>query len=344
MKGWSRRHFLEQTLRTGAGLALGLRPAAMAQAGSRDQTTETQITILHTNDTHSRLEPFPPDDRRYGGLGGAARRATLVRKIRQENPHTLLVDAGDAFQGTPFYNFYHGEADYRVMSAIGYDVVTLGNHEFDGGLDALARAINFATFDIVSANYDFRQTILRDRIKPYVVRELAGVKVGIFGLGIALDGLVVESNRRGVIYLDPVQTARAMVRTLKLKEEAVLVICLSHLGYYPRKEGVPSEQKKEEFGDVELAEQVEGIDAIIGGHTHTFMREPVVVRRPGGGTTVIFQVGFGGINLGRLDFFIRERSVARWSAEVIPVSPSAETAMGEGCTDVRLAPVPASFG
>jgi 5'-nucleotidase len=328
MKRWSRRHFLSRTL--GAGLAVGLSGSASARGGLFGGITETQITLLHTNDTHSRLEPFPPDDRRYGGLGGAARRATLVRRIRRENPNTLLVDAGDAFQGTPFYNFYRGEVEYRVMSAIGYDVVTLGNHEFDSGLDALARALNFATFDIVSANYDFRETILRDRIKPYVVKEVGGVKIGIFGLGIALDGLVVESNRRGVLSLDPLPTARAMVRTLKFKEEAVLVVCLSHLGYYPRKESPSPGPAREAFGDLELAEQVEGIDVIIGGHTHTFMQEPVVVRRPTGGTTLIFQVGFGGIILGRLDLFVRERQIARWSADVIPVAADVEERMSPG--------------
>jgi 5'-nucleotidase len=324
MRPLSRRQFITRSLGSGAAVVLGPTFQFDVLGRMRDVSTraraaaETTITILHTNDTHSRLEPFPADDPRNAGLGGAARRATLVKKIRQENPNTLLVDSGDAFQGTPFYNVYRGEVEYRVMSAIGYDVVGLGNHEFDSGLESLARAVNFAKFDIVCSNYDFRETLLRDRIKPYVVKEVGGIKVGVFGLGIAFDGLVLESNRKGVRYLDPLQTARAMIRVLRYQEDATLVICLSHLGLLNRREGEASNQRRE-FGDRELAEQVEGIDAIIGGHTHTFMKEPEIVKRPGSGSTLIFQVGFGGINVGRLDFTIKDNKVLGASGRLVPI-------------------------
>src|SRR3954454_4309548 len=145
---------------------------------------ETLITIIHTNDTHSQIDPFPADDRLYPGKGGVARRATLVKRIRAENPNTLLIDAGDAFQGTPYFNFYKGEVEYKSMSAIGYDVVTLGNHDFDNGVEGLAAAMKLAKFEFVSANYDVRGTPIEARVKPYVVRELGGIRLGIFGLGI----------------------------------------------------------------------------------------------------------------------------------------------------------------
>src|SRR5262249_37879752 len=145
---------------------------------------ETLITILHTNDTHSQIDPLPDNDRDYPNKGGVARRATLVKRVRRENPNTLLVDAGDVFQGTPYFNFYKGEVEYKSMSMIGYDVGTLGNHDFDNGVNALAAALKFANFDIVSTNYDFRGTALESRVKPYMTRDLGDVKVGLFGLGI----------------------------------------------------------------------------------------------------------------------------------------------------------------
>src|SRR5258706_6650911 len=146
---------------------------------------ETLISVLHTNDTHSQIDPFPADDPQYPGKGGVARRATLVRRVRKDNPNTLLIDAGDAFQGTPYFNFYKGEVEYKSMSQIGYDVSTLGNHEFDNGVDALAAAMKFANFDFVSANYDVHGTPLEARVKAYVVRQVAGVRIGLFGLGIS---------------------------------------------------------------------------------------------------------------------------------------------------------------
>src|SRR3982751_3484033 len=174
----SRRNFI------GGSMALG---AAFAASSSRGMFSwpansltapllepvagETLITVIHTNDTHSQIDPFPADDRLYPGKGGVARRATLVKRVRQENPNTLLIDAGDAFQGTPYFNYYKGEVEYKSMSAIGYDVVTLGNHDFDNGIEGLAAAMKFATFDFVSANYDLRGTALESRVQPYVVRE-----------------------------------------------------------------------------------------------------------------------------------------------------------------------------
>ncbi|MEJ7616994.1 MAG: metallophosphatase [Pyrinomonadaceae bacterium] len=269
-------------LRTAAAvLPLPLLGATRRVALSEGETQK--ITILHTNDTHSQIDPLPPNDPN-AGRGGVARRATLVRRLRAENPHTLLIDGGDAFQGTPYFNLYKGEVEYKAMSAIGYDVVTLGNHDFDNGVEALAAAMKFANFDFVSANYDVRGTAIAERVKRYVVRTLGRTRVGLFGLGIRLAGLNTPNSFRGITYLDPVGAARDAVRALREREKCSLVVGISHLGYYPN-------PRENEIGDSQIAAQVDGIDFIAGGHTHTFMEEPVMVRQPAGGETMIFQVG-----------------------------------------------------
>lgn len=259
---------------------------------------EVKITILHTNDTHSQIDPLPDNDLLYPGKGGVARRATLVKRVREENPNTILIDGGDVFQGTPYFNFYKGEVEYRAMSAIGYDAATLGNHEFDNGVEALANAIKFAKFELLSANYDVSGTPLEGRVKPYVVREFEGIRVGLFGLGISPVGLITPENFKGVTYRDPVEAAREVVKILREKEKCTLVVGMSHLGYYP-------EPRPGQIGDSQVAAQVDGIDFIAGGHTHTFMERPVIVKQPGGGETLLFQVGKSGIFVGRVDFTIR---------------------------------------
>jgi 5'-nucleotidase len=298
----TRRSFLKTALLSSLGLPL--RAVSHTLTGrlldvplGNLRPGETHITILHTNDTHSQIEPLPQGGP-YGGDGGVARRATLIEKIRAENPYTLLVDAGDAFQGTPYFNLYRGEVEFKTMSAMGYDAMTLGNHEFDNGVDALAAAMKFANFDFVSANYDVRGTSLETRVKPYVVRTLNGVRIGIFGLGINLVGLNSPLTFKGIRFLDPVETARRVARDLREREQCAMVVCLSHLGYYPQ-------PQNGELGDSQLAAQVNGIDFIASGHTHTFMSQPVIIKQPSGKETVIFQVGQSGVYLGRVDFRVR---------------------------------------
>ncbi len=301
-----RRAFLTTSAAFGAtlfGLPRGLELISGAAAPA---TIDTIITILHTNDTHSQIDPLPPNDAN-AGKGGVARRATLVKRIRQENPNTLLVDAGDVMQGTPYFNFYRGEVEYKAMSAIGYDVGTLGNHEFDNGVEALAAALKFANFDLVSANYDVKGTVLEGRVKPYVVKTVGGIKVGLFGLGISPVALITPANFKGVTYNDPVVSARAVVKTLKETERCALVVCMSHLGYY-----VDGQR-----GDSLVASQVDGIDFIASGHTHTFMKEPVKTKQPCGAETLIFQVGKSGINVGRVDFTFRTGKLIAASAKLL---------------------------
>lgn len=276
---------------------------------------ETLITILHTNDQHSQIDPLPANDRN-AGKGGVARRGTLVKRIRQENPNTLLVDAGDSFQGTPYFNLYKGVVEYKAMSAVGYDVVTLGNHDFDNGIEGLAEAMKSATFEFVSANYDLTSTIIAKRVKPYVVRELGGVRVGVFGLGIKLEGLNPPETFKGLKYLDPVRMARGTARLLRTQERCAMVVCLSHLGYYP-------EPKGDEVGDSQVVAQVDGIDFIASGHTHTFMKQPVLAKQPSGKETVIFQVGKSGIYLGRVDFTVRRNKVTATAGRLLDLRDAA---------------------
>lgn len=312
-----RRDFLRHSLLGTAGLTglsalASLPPAAAATLAS---SAPRRLTILHTNDMHSRIEPFPDTGGPWAGLGGMARRATMIQQIRAQEPHVLLLDSGDIFQGTPYFNFFGGELEYKLMSQMGYDASTLGNHDFDNGLEGLLRQLPNAKFPFLIANYDFGQTPLAGRFQPYKVFDKAGLRVGVFGLGIELQGLVADKNFGATRYLDPVATTRELVAQLRGAEQCDLVICLSHLGY--QYSGAADAAK---IDDRKLAAQVAGIDLILGGHTHTFLDRPEPIASPGGHQTLINQVGWSGINLGRLDFeFGRGRRPALAQAAVLPV-------------------------
>jgi 5'-nucleotidase len=302
-----RRTFLWRAGFLAAGAALLPRRLA-----ARDTV---RLVILHTNDTHSRMDPFP-DGGELGGLGGAARRAALVERIRREEEHVLLVDSGDIFQGTPYFNLFGGEVEFRAMSAMGYDVATLGNHDFDNRTEGLVEMLPHAEFDFVSTNYSISNRKLGDRVRPYVIREFDGVRVGVFGLGIAFQGLVTPSYHRGVEYVDPIPSARRAVRELRA-EGCALIICLSHLGY--RFGG-------DRVSDTVIAQRVPGIDLILGGHTHTFMDAPDVHEHPDHGISLVNQVGWGGVRLGRIDVALRADSgVGAWSGSVYPIDRSLDT-------------------
>jgi len=255
------------------------------------------ITILHTNDVHSYIDPFPADHPKNPNMGGVARRATLIEAIRKENPNVLLLDAGDIFQGTPYFNYYGGELEFKLMSMMQYDMATIGNHDFDNGIEGLLAQMPHATFDFVSANYDFKNTVLDGRIKPYKTKTIDGVKIGVFGLGVALEGLVDKQNSKETQYLDPIEIATDMSRILKQNEKCDVVICLSHLGFKYKDE-------PEKVCDIVLAQKTKDIDLIIGGHTHTFLDKPVIEKNLNGKDVIINQVGCYGVNLGRIDFYL----------------------------------------
>jgi len=254
---------------------------------------EVKITILHTNDVHSRIEPFPMDGSKYQGLGGTARRSTLVNQIRNEEKNVLLLDAGDMFQGTPYFNLFEGEVELDIMSKLGYDAGTFGNHEFDNGIDGILKHFDKANFPFVTSNYDFSKTKLAGKTKEYIVIEKEGIRIGIFGLGVDVEGLVDPKNHKDVVYLDPVEVSNRIVPILKDKEKCDLVICLSHLGY---------SYKDDKISDLTLVPQTKDIDLIIGGHTHTLLDKPTEVLNADGKVTLVNQVGNGGVRLGRIDY------------------------------------------
>lgn len=288
----NRRHFLRNTAYTGILLTSGAFPLL---ADSKDPDI-TKLTILHTNDVHSRLDPFPMDGSRNQGLGGVAKRATLIKRIRKEQKNVLLLDAGDIFQGTPYYNFFGGEIEMKVMSELGYDAATLGNHDFDGGLDGLERQLVHTKFPLISSNYDFSNTLMNKKTIPYTIFKKDGIKIGVFGLGISLDGLVLRSNYADTQYLDPLIEGQKWATFLRNEEKCDYVICLSHLGYKYKDDS-------NKISDVILAQNTNDIDLIIGGHTHTFLNEPDRLQNKDGRPVLVTQVGWAGIVLGRLDVY-----------------------------------------
>lgn len=289
-----RRHFIQQSAAATALVSLG---SIGLQSFS---SNPKKITILHTNDVHSHIDAFGPDDGRNANQGGVARRANLINSIRQENPNTLLLDAGDIFQGTPYFNYYGGELEFKLMSMLKYDLATIGNHDFDNGIDGLYAQLPHAKFNFVSANYDFSNTIMDGQVKPYQTFIKDGIKVGVFGLGIELDGLVDSALSKETKYLDPIERSQDMTRILKEEEQCQLIICLSHLGYHYK----DSESK---IDDLKLAKATQDIDLIIGGHTHTFLKKPTVVKNKIGQNTLVNQVGCYGINLGKIDFYFDDQ-------------------------------------
>ena len=284
-----RRDFIQKTA---AGSALVIGGLSLS---SFDEPEVKKLTILHTNDVHSHIDPFAMNDPKYPNMGGAARRATLIGQIRKEEPNVLLLDAGDVFQGTPYFNYYGGELEFKIMSMMQYDLCTMGNHDFDNGIDGFYKQLPHAKFDFVSANYDFKNTVLNGVVKPYKTFIKNGLKIGIFGLGVELNGLVNKNLYKETVYNNPIEVAQDMSRILKFNEKCDLVICLSHLGFI-----YADDPKK--VSDIVLARTTKNIDLIIGGHTHTFLTKPYLEKNLDGEEVMINQVGCYGINLGRIDF------------------------------------------
>lgn len=284
-----RRTFIKNTAASTALLSVG------GIALSCTEQEVKQITILHTNDVHSHIDPFGPNDGRNANKGGVARRATLIQRLRQENPNTLLLDAGDIFQGTPYFNYYGGELEFKLMSMLDYDAATIGNHDFDNGIDGLYAQLPHAQFDFISANYNFKNTIMDGHVAPYKIFIKNGVRIGVFGLGVELEGLVGKDMFKGTKYLDPIEIAQDMSRILKTEEQCDLIICLSHLGY--------DYENQQKVSDRSLARSTKDIDLIIGGHTHTFLDEPTLETNTIGKSVLVNQVGCYGLYVGKVDFY-----------------------------------------
>lgn len=285
----NRRHFIKQSAFTAGALL------ASQWALAETDATPQRLVILHTNDVHSRLEPFPMDGSRNQGLGGVAARAQLINDIRSKNEQVLLLDAGDMFQGTPYFNLYKGEPEIKAMTRMGYDACIMGNHDFDAGLDNFATQLNHAAFPVIMCNYDFTATSMEGKVIPYKVFKKGRLKIGVTGVGIEMHGLVPDNLTGSTKYLDPIERLNETADLLRKQKDCDMVICLSHLGYQYK-------ENPNKICDTILAKESEGVDLIIGGHTHTFLNEPVVVKNKKGNDVVINQVGWAGINLGRLDY------------------------------------------
>jgi len=300
-----RRKFLQHSAVLGAGVALS--PSLLAHP-QRPESLQ-KITILHTNDTHSNIETFPENHAAFPSRGGVARRHTLIQQIRREEQHVLLVDAGDIFQGTPYFNKFNGTLEMKLMSMLEYDAATMGNHDFDIGLDGFLAAKKLATFPFICSNYDFSNTQLKNETVPYKVFQKGAIKIGVFGIGIELEGLVMKSNYGDTVFQDPIEMANKWADYLRMELECDLVICLSHLGF---------QYRQNKLSDKVLAASTTNIDLIIGGHTHTFLEKPSYAKNAEGKLVLINQAGWAGLSLGRIDFYLGDRKKHK-GYELIPV-------------------------
>ncbi len=288
----SRRVFLKKLITT--GMAAGFSPPYIY--ARRDLT---RITLLHTNDVHSRLEPFPDNHPQFPGMGGASARAALINHIRSQVEHVLLFDSGDMFQGTPYFNFFSGEPEIKMMSLMQYDAATLGNHDFDNGVENLARQLEHAHFPVICSNYNFRDTAMEGKTLPFKVFEKGGIRIGVFGLGIELHGLVSEKLYGKTVYQNPVTHSAQIAWYLRNKEKCSLIVCLSHLGF---------KYADDKISDVKLARQSLNIDVILGGHTHTFIETPYTYYNRDNQPVLIAQAGWAGVRLGQIDYFFERKS------------------------------------
>ena len=253
----------------------------------------TKLVILHTNDTHSQVEPVGSSD-----MGGYARRMGVINKIRSEEPNVLLLDAGDFMQGTPYFNFYGGRVEVKAFQLMGYDAVTLGNHEFDNGMDSLVLVLENANLPIVNSNYDLQNTPLKPFVEPYKIIKRAGLKIGVFGLGINLKGLAFQKNFAGLVWNDPIKMANETSKYLKDTLKCDLVVCLSHLGVN-RLDSSPT--------DYDVAAASRKIDVIVGGHSHKLIVNETA-KNADGKPVIIAQMGKSGLYLGRIDLTFQKEA------------------------------------
>lgn len=253
---------------------------------------DKQLVILHTNDTHSCVQPLSKNlaDTLFAGRGGYLRRIAMLEEERAKYPDLLLFDSGDFSQGSPYYNLYGGEVEVGLMNRMHYDAATIGNHEFDFGLENMARIFKMADFPIVCSNYDFAGTPVQGLVKRYVIIKRDGLKIGVFGLGPKLEGLVSDYNCEGVRFIDPVIVAQEMADLLKGEKKCDIVICLSHLGW----------DKVNTLTDGQMMSKTKGIDLVLGGHSHTFLKELQYVKNADGIEVANDQNGKSGIYIGKM--------------------------------------------
>ena len=258
---------------------------------------KVKLVILHTNDTHSQIEPSEKSSLATSDMGGYARRMGVIEKIRSEEKNVLLFDAGDYSQGSPYFNFFNGRIEIDALNRMKYDAVTMGNHEFDNGIDTLAAIIQNLRVPLISSNYDVTNSVIRDFVKPWIVIKKAGLKIGVMALNVNPESLILDSNIRDVNYLDPAAKAQEVSDYLKNKEKCDLIICLSHLG---------SDKDSKSVNDFEIAAKTKFIDVIIGGHSHS-MLENIKTKNAEGRDVIIAQMAKSGFYLGRIDIQLSKK-------------------------------------
>ena len=253
---------------------------------------QKQLEVLHTNDTHSCIMPLNPNlaDTAVAGRGGFLRRVAMIKEERVKNPDLLLIDSGDFSQGSPFYTMFKGDVEVGLMNLMGYDAVTIGNHEFDFGLENMARIFKMAKFPVVCANYDFTGTCVEGLVKPYVIIKRNGLKIGLFGLSPQLEGLVDLSKCKGVTYLDPIEVGNRVAAELKHDKKCDVVICVSHLGWL----------RPDEMGDQKLLASSKDIDLVLGGHSHSYFKDLRYVNNANGKAVPVDQNGKNAMYVGKL--------------------------------------------
>ena len=286
-KSMDRRKFIRKS-----SLGLLALPLITSTSWTFKSEKKKRITILHTNDMHSHIDPFSKNDRRYAGMGGMRKLGGLIHKIRTQEKNVLLLDSGDIFQGTPYFNKYKGEVELKIMSNLGYDASTMGNHDFDNGIEGFKKVLPHSNFPFLCSNYDFSNTILDGVTKTHLVKKVDGIKVGLFGIGIELNGLVEKRLFKETKYLDPLEQANFYAKKLKEDYHCDLIICLSHLGY---------SYDSNKVSDLVLARKSENINIILGGHTHTFLEVATKVNNKRGQTVLVNQAGWGALSMGRID-------------------------------------------
>lgn len=283
----NRRIFIKKIVLAGVSI-----PLLNSFSFLNKKTRSKKITILHTNDMHSHIDSFPENHSRHPGMGGMRRVASLVRKIRSEEKNVVLIDAGDVFQGTPYFNKFKGSLELKIMSSMGYIASTMGNHDFDNGINGFKEVLQHANFPFICSNYEFSDSEMNEKTKKYLVKEMDGIKIGFFGLGIELEGLVGKDYYGETKYLDPLKTSNYWTSYLKNKEKCDLVICISHLGH---------KYESDKISDLKLARLSKNIDVIIGGHTHTFLEKAKLVKNSENKNVIVNQAGWGALALGRID-------------------------------------------
>jgi 5'-nucleotidase len=307
-----RRKFLQLIGMGAAGMVIRPELFAGVDADWLAYNDLIKLSILHTNDMHSRIESFPMSDPKYPGQGGMAMRSALIQSIREKEGELLLLDAGDVFQGTPYFNMFGGEPEFKFMSMMGYDACTIGNHDLDNGIEGLKRMLPYANFPFINANYNLSDTSLFNDIIPSLTFNKNKIKIGVTGVGVDFEGLVSPANHAGATYMDPVEVVNRESRRLKYDEGCNLVIVLSHLGY---------SYKNNQISDLVLASSTENVDIIIGGHTHTFLEKPTAVHNRRGQLVQVAQVGWAGLNLGKIDcYFTRDGKLKGLNGAMLEIS------------------------